>query len=33
MVAQFAKYLQQRPVDCDILLNLLASEVIVAEAG
>jgi len=26
MVAQFAKYLRQLPIDCDIQLNLLASE-------
>jgi sulfur carrier protein ThiS adenylyltransferase len=33
MVAQFARYLRQLPVDCDIQLNLLASELTVAEAG
>lgn len=33
MVAQFAKYLRQLPVDCDIQLNLLASELSVAETG
>jgi len=33
MVAQFAKYLRQLPVDCDIQLNLLASELSVAEVG
>ena len=33
MVAQFAKYLRQLPVDCDIQLNLLASEMSVAETG
>ncbi|MCP4259364.1 MAG: ThiF family adenylyltransferase [Planctomycetes bacterium] len=31
MVAQFTKYLRQLPVDCDIQLNLLASEMSVAE--
>jgi sulfur carrier protein ThiS adenylyltransferase len=31
MVAQFARYLRQLPVDCDIQLNLLASELTVAE--
>lgn len=29
MVAQFTKYLRQLPVDCDIQLNLLASELMV----
>ena len=33
MVAQFAKYLRQLPTDYDIQLNLLASELSVAEAG
>jgi len=33
MVAQFAKYLRQIPVDCDIQLNLLASELSVGEVG
>ncbi len=33
MVAQFTKYLRQLPVDCDIQLNLLASELSVAESG
>ena len=33
MVAQFVKYLRQLPVDCDIQLNLLASELSVAESG
>ena len=30
MIAQFTKYLRQLPVDCDIQLNLLASELNVA---
>jgi sulfur carrier protein ThiS adenylyltransferase len=30
MVAQFTKYLRQLPIDCDIQLNLLASELTVA---
>lgn len=33
MLAQFAKYLRQLPVDCDIQLNLLASELSVGEVG
>ena len=33
MVAQFTKYLRQLPVDCDIQLNLLASELSVGEVG
>ena len=33
MVAQFTKYLRQLPVDCDIQLNLLASELSVGEIG
>jgi sulfur carrier protein ThiS adenylyltransferase len=33
MVAQFAKYLRQLPVDCDIQLNLLASELSVSNAN
>jgi sulfur carrier protein ThiS adenylyltransferase len=33
MVAQFAKYLRQLPVDCDIQLNLLASELSVGDVG
>jgi len=33
MVAQFTKYLRQLPVDCDIQLNLLASELSVVESG
>lgn len=32
MVAQFAKYLRQLPVDCDIQLNLLASELSVVDS-
>ena len=31
MIAQFTKYLRQLPIDCDIQLNLLASELNVAE--
>ena len=31
MIAQFTKYLRQLPVDCDIQLNLLASEINVAK--
>jgi sulfur carrier protein ThiS adenylyltransferase len=31
MIAQFTKYLRQLPVDCDIQLNLLASELNVTE--
>jgi molybdopterin/thiamine biosynthesis adenylyltransferase len=31
MIAQFTKYLRQLPIDCDIQLNLLASELTVAE--
>jgi hypothetical protein len=30
MIAQFTKYLRQLPIDCDIQLNLLASELTVA---
>jgi len=26
MIAQFTKYLRQLPIDCDVQLNLLASE-------
>ena len=33
MLAQFTKYLRQLPVDCDIQLNLLASELSVGEVG
>ena len=33
MLAQFAKYLRQLPVDFDIQLNLLASELSVADPG
>jgi sulfur carrier protein ThiS adenylyltransferase len=33
MLAQFTKYLRQLPVDCDIQLNLLASELSVGEIG
>lgn len=33
MIAQFAKYLRQLPIDCDVQLNLLASELSVAESG
>lgn len=33
MLAQFAKYLRQLPVDYDIQLNLLASELSVADPG
>ena len=33
MVAQFTKYLRQLPVDADIQLNLLASELSVEESG
>jgi hypothetical protein len=33
MVAQFTKYLRLLPVDCDIQLNLLASELSVAKIG
>ena len=33
MVAQFTKYLRQLPIDCDIQLNLLASELSVGELG
>jgi sulfur carrier protein ThiS adenylyltransferase len=33
MVAQFAKYLRQLPIDCDIQLNLLASELTVGDGG
>ncbi len=33
MVAQFTKYLQQLPVNCDIQLNLLAVELSVAKVG
>lgn len=32
MIAQFTKYLRQLPVDCDVQLNLLASELSVGEA-
>ncbi|MGD0784335.1 MAG: ThiF family adenylyltransferase [Sedimentisphaerales bacterium] len=31
MVAQFTKYLRRMPIDCDIQLNLLASELTVAQ--
>jgi molybdopterin/thiamine biosynthesis adenylyltransferase len=31
MIAQFTKYLRQLPIDCDIQLNLLASELTVAK--
>ena len=31
MIAQFTKYLRQLPIDCDIQLNLLASELNVAK--
>ena len=30
MIAQFTKYLRQLPIDCDIQLNLLASELTVS---
>jgi len=33
MLAQFTKYLRQLPVDADIQLNLLASELSVGEIG
>ena len=33
MLAQFTKYLRQLPIDCDIQLNLLASELSVGEIG
>jgi sulfur carrier protein ThiS adenylyltransferase len=33
MLAQFTKYLRQMPIDCDIQLNLLASELSVGEIG
>ena len=33
MLAQFTKYLRQLPIDCDIQLNLLASELSVDEIG
>lgn len=33
MVAQFAKYLRQLPIDADLQFNLLASELSVATAG
>ena len=33
MVAQFAKYLRQLPVDCDIQLNLLSSELSISAAS
>ena len=33
MLAQFTKYLRQLPVDCDIQLNLLASELSVGDMG
>jgi sulfur carrier protein ThiS adenylyltransferase len=33
MVAQFTKYLRQLPIDADIQLNLLASELNVAKVG
>ena len=33
MIAQFTKYLRQLPVDADIQLNLLASELSVEESG
>jgi hypothetical protein len=33
MVAQFTKYLRQLPVDCDVQLNLLSTELTVAGAG
>jgi len=33
MIIQFTKYLRQLPVDCDIQLNLLASELSVTETG
>jgi sulfur carrier protein ThiS adenylyltransferase len=33
MLAQFTKYLRQLPIDCDIQLNLLASELNVAEVS
>jgi hypothetical protein len=31
MIAQFTKYLRQLPIDFDIQLNLLASELVVNE--
>ena len=33
MIAQFTKYLRQLPIDCDIQLNLLASELNVAKVS
>jgi sulfur carrier protein ThiS adenylyltransferase len=33
MLAQFTRYLRQLPIDCDIQLNLLASEMSVSEIG
>jgi len=33
MIAQFTKYLRQLPVDADIQLNLLASELNVGDMG
>jgi sulfur carrier protein ThiS adenylyltransferase len=33
MLGQFTKYLRQLPVDADIQLNLLASELSVGEIG
>ena len=33
MLAQFTRYLRQLPIDCDIQLNLLASELSVGELG
>ena len=33
MIAQFTKYLRQLPIDCDIQLNLLASEINVGDVN
>jgi hypothetical protein len=33
MVAQFTKHLRQLPLDCDVQLNLLSTELTVADAG
>ena len=33
MIAQFTKYLRQLPVDCDVQLNLLTSELSAEQAG
>jgi sulfur carrier protein ThiS adenylyltransferase len=31
MISQFTKYLRQLPIDCDLQLNLLASELSIGE--